>query len=552
MTCEVTAGSIYKLLFPFTDPSQSRARPALALAPPDEHGDVRFAFITTVPPITKRKAVELSAHHYQGNPLPFRSFVRLDKIFLLPREIVIKPLARLADRAMAEVYRQMITLEIPQFYGHANAPQPFVPGQSTVPVSGRVYGPEEIENLVESALDFWLTAGRFNEAFEKRLAEFLGVEHVLTTNSGSSANLLATAALTSPKLGEKRLKAGDEVITVAAAFPTTVNPLLQYGLIPVFVDVDIPTYNIRPDLIDAAVSDKTRAILLAHMLGNPFDLAEVLRVAHRYDLWFIEDCCDALGSRYTLPTAIPRPVGSFGHLSTFSFYPAHHITMGEGGAVATNDDQLRRLLESFRDWGRDCWCPPGHDNTCKRRFDWHLGDLPKGYDHKYSYSHIGYNLKITDMQAAVGLAQMARLKDFIQVRKRNFRLLKEGLRGLEDLFILPELTPNSDPAWFGFPITLREGAPFDREDLLRHLNEKKIATRLLFSGNLLRQPYFQGIKYRVVSMNSPDQLARASALQSLPNTDIVMNRTFWLGIYPGLTEAHVRYIMESIRDFVQA
>ncbi len=412
------------------------------------------------------------------------------------------------------------------------APQPFRPGEDVVPVSGKVYGAEEVRTLVDSALDFWLTTGRFNDAFEHRFCEFSGVPYALTTNSGSSANLLAVAALTSPKLGERALCSGDEVVTVSAGFPTTLNPLLQYGLVPVFVDVDIPTYNVQASMIEAAITPKTKAIMLAHTLGNPFDLKTVTEIARKYNLWLIEDCCDALGSTYG-----GEKVGTFGDIATVSFYPAHHITMGEGGAVFTKSAKLKRLVESFRDWGRDCWCSPGKDNTCGKRFDWKLGTLPHGYDHKYTYSHIGYNLKITDMQAAVGLAQMDRLEGFIASRKNNFNSLREKLESLQEFFILPLATSNSDPAWFGFPITIREAAPFSRDDLIQCLNDHKIATRFLFGGNLVRQPYMKNQTYRVVG--------------SLMNSDIIMNQTFWIGIYPGLSEPMLAYMADILNKFAK-
>lgn len=415
----------------------------------------------------------------------------------------------------------------------AHAPKPFVAGQSPVPVSGRVYGASEITALVDSALEFWLTTGRFNDLFEERLAKFLGTRFALTCNSGSSANLLAATALTSHLLGDRALKPGDEVITCATGFPTTINPLLQNGLVPVFVDVDIPTYNIRPDLIEAAVGDKTRAIMVAHALGNPFDLDAVMSTAKKHDLFVIEDSCDALGATYD-----GKMVGTFGDIATVSFYPAHHITMGEGGAVFTNNIAMRRILESLRDWGRDCWCKPGHDNTCKKRFGWQLGELPFGYDHKYTYSHLGYNLKITDMQAAVGNAQLDRLDGFIASRRANFARLKAGLKAFEDIFILPEATPKSDPSWFGFAITMREHAPFARDDLLKYLNEKKIGTRLLFAGNLIRQPYMKGRNYRVHGTTDA--------------SDKVMRDTFWLGIYPGLGSGEIDYVIETIGRFCTA
>lgn len=437
-----------------------------------------------------------------------------------------------ASAADADGLRGLILELVGRYAALAHAPQPFEPGVSPVPVSGKVYGAGDLRSLVDASLDFWLTSGRFNAAFETRLAAFLGVKHVLTANSGSSANLLALAALTSPWLKDRALRAGDEVITVASGFPTTVNPSLQYGLIPVFVDVDIPTYNIKSEMIEAAVSERTRAIMVAHTLGNPFDLDEVMRVAKKYDLWVVEDCCDALGATYD-----GKVVGSFGDIGTLSFYPAHHITMGEGGAVFTSRALLRRILESMRDWGRDCWCPPGKDNTCNKRFGWCLGDLPAGYDHKYTYSHCGYNMKITDMQAAVGLSQMARVEEFIAARRRNFTLLSEMLRELDDVLVLPQATAKSDPSWFGFPITVRKTAGFGRDELLLHLNDKKIGTRLLFGGNLIRQPYMTGRHYRVVG--------------DLANADIVTEGSFWIGVFPGLSPLHIEYMADCIKRFVR-
>lgn len=417
-----------------------------------------------------------------------------------------------------------------QYAEIAYKPAPFVAGKSPVPVSGKVVGAPELRNLIDSSLDLWLTTGRFNDEFEKRLAEFIGIRFALTVNSGSSANLVATSALCSPMLGPKALKPGDEVITCATGFPTTVNPSMQNGLVPVFVDVDLPTYNIRPDLIEAAVTDRTRAIILAHTLGNPFDLAEVMRVAQKYDLYVIEDSCDALGARYN-----NQLVGTFGDIGTVSFYPAHHITMGEGGAVWTNRGDLKRLLESIRDWGRDCYCAPGADNTCNKRFKWKLGDLPRGYDHKYTYSNTGYNLKISDMQAAVGLAQFDRLEAFIAARNANFAFLKEQLACLEEHLILPQATPNSEPSWFGFPLTVRSDKEGIRDDLVQFLNTKGVATRLLFGGNLIRQPYMKNKTWRVSG--------------ELTASDKVMHSTFWIGLYPGLTESHLSHSCDMIKEF---
>ncbi|ABS47837.1 CDP-4-keto-6-deoxy-D-glucose-3-dehydrase [Yersinia pseudotuberculosis IP 32953] len=429
-----------------------------------------------------------------------------------------------------EELRQQIAELVAQYAETAMAPKPFEAGKSVVPPSGKVIGTKELQLMVEASLDGWLTTGRFNDAFEKKLGEYLGVPYVLTTTSGSSANLLALTALTSPKLGVRALKPGDEVITVAAGFPTTVNPTIQNGLIPVFVDVDIPTYNVNASLIEAAVSDKTKAIMIAHTLGNLFDLAEVRRVADKYNLWLIEDCCDALGSTYD-----GKMAGTFGDIGTVSFYPAHHITMGEGGAVFTQSAELKSIIESFRDWGRDCYCAPGCDNTCKKRFGQQLGSLPFGYDHKYTYSHLGYNLKITDMQAACGLAQLERIEEFVEKRKANFKYLKDALQSCADFLELPEATENSDPSWFGFPITLKEDSGVSRIDLVKFLDEAKVGTRLLFAGNLTRQPYFHDVKYRVVG--------------ELTNTDRIMNQTFWIGIYPGLTHDHLDYVVSKFEEF---
>ena len=403
-------------------------------------------------------------------------------------------------------------------------------GESTIPPSGKVIGSGELRMMTDAVLDGWLTAGRFNEKFEKKLGEYLSVKHVLTTNSGSSANLLAFTALTSPKLGDRAIQPGDEVITVAAGFPTTVNPMLQNNCVPVFVDVDIPTYNINTDLLEEAYSKKTKAVMIAHTLGNPYNLKAVKAFTEKYNLWLIEDCCDALGSEYN-----GQRVGSFGDIGTLSFYPAHHITMGEGGAVFTNNSELRKCIESFRDWGRDCYCQPGCDNTCGKRFSWQLGDLPSGYDHKYTYSHLGYNLKITDMQAACGLAQLDQVDEFVQTRKDNFSYLTEKLQSLTDYLILPEATENSAPSWFGCPITIKQNAGTSRVMLLKYLDQYNIGTRLLFAGNLTKQPYFEGRKYRIVG--------------NLENTDIIMNQTFWLGVYPGLCNEQLDYIVDRLETY---
>ena len=427
--------------------------------------------------------------------------------------------------------RAKIAKLVKQFADQSLDTKTFIANDSTIPPSGKVLGANELQFMVDASLDGWLTTGRFNKAFEERLANYLGTRYVLTTNSGSSANLLALTALTSPKLGDRALLPGDEVITVAASFPTTVNPIIQNNLIPVFIDVDLATYNIQVDKIEAAISSKTKAIMIAHTLGNPFNLDEVKRIAEKYNLWLIEDCCDALGTTYN-----DQMVGTFGDIATLSFYPAHHITTGEGGAVFTQSPKLNKLIESFRDWGRDCFCNPGVDNTCGKRFDWQLGSLPKGYDHKYIYSHLGYNLKMTDMQAACGLAQMDRIEGFIDKRKKNFNYLKKGLQPFSDLIILPEATKNSDPSWFGFPITIKPESRINRIDLLRFLDNHKIGARLLFSGNIIRQPYFKNLNYRIFS--------------ELTNTDVIMNHSFWLGVYPGINEKMLDFIIAKISVFL--
>jgi len=432
----------------------------------------------------------------------------------------------------AQALRQQIAELVERYAALQLAPAAFEAGRDAVPPSGKVIGAGELKNMTEAVLDGWLTTGRFNQAFEKRLARYLGRRGVLTVNSGSSANLLAFSALTSPRLGDRAIRKGDEVIGVAAGFPTTVNPILQFGAVPVFVDIELGTYNIDPALVEAAIGPRTKAIMLAHTLGNPFNLKVIRELCDHYGLWLIEDCCDALGSTYE-----GRQVGSFGDLGTLSFYPAHHITMGEGGAVFTDSPLLKRIVESFRDWGRDCYCAPGDDNTCGKRFCWQLGDLPEGYDHKYTYSHLGYNLKITDMQAACALAQMDRLDDFIAARKRNFAWLSERLAGCAEQLILPQATPGSDPSWFGFPLTLRNGCGIERVELLRYLDEQRVGTRLLFAGNLTRQPYMQGQEYRVCG--------------ELTMTDKAMRDTFWIGLWPGLSEDHLEHAARSLETYVR-
>jgi CDP-6-deoxy-D-xylo-4-hexulose-3-dehydrase len=411
-------------------------------------------------------------------------------------------------------------------------PSEFIPGVTAVPVTGKVFGPEELSAAVRASLDFWLTSGPYTEKFESQFAKTVGMRHAFMVNSGSSANLLALSALTSPKLGDRALKPGDEVITVAAGFPTTVTPILQTNMVPVYVDIDLGTYVANEAALEAAISPKTRAIMMAHTLGNPFNLELVQKLANKHDLWLIEDSCDGLGGTYK-----GQNLGTFGDFSTFSFYPAHHITTGEGGAVLVKKAAHKTIVESIRDWGRDCWCPPGCDNTCLKRYEWTLGELPEGYDHKYTYSHLGYNLKSGDIQAAIGLAQLNRLDDFIELRRRNWKYLKAGLKGLEEFLALPEVAENSDPSWFGFALTVKSGGPKTRNQIVQELNEAKIATRLLFGGNLLRQPAFIGTPRRVVG--------------DLKNTDIVMNDTFWIGVWPGLTIPMLDYMIESIQEILK-
>lgn len=431
-----------------------------------------------------------------------------------------------------EQIKKEILLKVRDFY-NARPIHEFRPGKTQIKYSGRVYDENELISLVDSALDFWLTAGRFAKQFEKEFAEFLGIKHCLLTNSGSSANLLAVSALTSPSLGEKQLKPGDEVITVAAGFPTTVNPIIQNNLIPVFIDVNLGTYNIQYDKIEAAISDRTKAIFIAHTMGNPFNLDAVMEIVKKHDLWLIEDNCDALGSKYN-----EKYTGTFGHIATFSFYPPHHMTMGEGGALVTNDSKLKRLIESFRDWGRDCWCEPGCDNSCGKRFAWQLGELPFGYDHKYIYSHIGYNLKVTDMQAAIGVEQLKKLPSFIAARKNNFKHLYDGLKKYEQYFILPEVEEKADPSWFGFLLTVRGGVGFTKNDIVEDLENNKIATRMLFAGNITHHPCFRDVKYKLSG--------------NLLNTDRIMNDSFWIGVYPGLTPEMIEYILVRFDEFISS
>ncbi len=438
----------------------------------------------------------------------------------------------LLENQDAQTLKKQIVDLMVRYYQTAFPETDFISGETKIPYAGRVFDEEELVSLTESVLDFWLTTGRFAYQFEQEFARFFGLRYALLTNSGSSANLLALSCLTSPKLEERRLRPGDEVITLAAAFPTTLNPIIQNQLVPVFIDVKIPTYNADVAQLEEAFSNKTRAVIFAHTLGNPFDLAAVKDFVVKHRLWLIEDCCDAVGATYQ-----GQKVGTFGDLATVSFYPAHHLTMGEGGCVLTDKPVLKTIVESFRDWGRDCWCDPGKENTCGKRFEWQLGDLPAGYDHKYIYSHIGYNLKLTDMQAAVGVAQLKKLSYFIETRRRNFKILYEGIKDLEEFFILPETTPRSEPSWVGFPLAVRPGLPFSRRNIIRYLEEHKISTRLLFGGNLVRQPAYQQVSHRVVG--------------DLRHSDFVMDHVFWIGVYPGLKREMLDYMIETLHAAVK-
>ena len=534
-------GKIFKIPFPFTDLSGSKARPALAISEPDDFGDIEFLFITTKYARSFGEVLELTADSYFEQSLPFDSLLHLDKTYLLSKDIIIKELADVSADFLEKIMRCIVLRNVQKHYEVKQKSQKlFTPGDH-IPYAGRVFDEREVTNLVDSSLDFWLTAGRYAEMFEKEFAAFLGVRHCSLTNSGSSANLLAFMALTSPKLDERRIRSGDEVITVAAGFPTTVAPLIQYGAVPVFVDVSFPSYNIDVTQLDTARSVKTRAVMIAHTLGNPFDLATVKAFCDKNNLWLIEDNCDSLGSKYMI-NGQWRNTGTIGHLGTSSFYPPHHMTMGEGGAVYTNDHDLTSIVASLRDWGRDCWCPSGHDNSCCRRFEQQFGELPQGYDHKYVYSHFGYNLKATDMQAAIGCAQLQKLPSFIEARKKNWQILRAGLAGLEESLILPEATPGSDPSWFGFLLTVRDGAGFSRDQIVAHLEKNGVQTRMLFAGNLIKHPCFDEMRksgegYRVVG--------------KLENTDTIMRDTFWVGVYPGLNEEMIRYMIDTICCYVK-
>lgn len=527
-------GDLVLLDFPYTNRAGSKVRPGVVIATSKDRfaQDLQVAYVTSEVDtyIFDPHAVSIQQTNLAEGRLKRDSVARVDKVITVHQDQCRK-VARLNHAKRDELLRKATAHRVGHYASARFEPKAFIPGVTPIPAAGKVIDASELHNMVEASLDGWLTTGRFNAAFEERLANFLGVKHLITVNSGSSANLIAFATLTSPKLGERAIRPSDEVIGVAAGFPTTVNPILQHGAVPVFVDVELGTYNIDVNRLEEAIGPRTKAIMLAHTLGNPFNLDVVTRLCKEHNLWLIEDCCDALGSTYQ-----GQLVGTFGDIGTLSFYPAHHITMGEGGAVFTNHGKLKPIAESFRDWGRDCFCAPGYDNTCKKRFNWQLGTLPEGYDHKYTYSHTGYNLKITDMQAACGLAQLDKAPEFIARRKANFTYLKEQLTACEEHLILPEPTPGSDPSWFGFPITLRPESGVSRVELLRHLDRHKIGTRLLFGGNLTRQPYFEGREYRVVGV--------------LENTDRIMHDTFWIGVYPGLSDTMLSYAADEIKALI--
>ena len=534
MTYKNTFGKIFKVKWPFTSLDESKLRPALAISDPNNFGDVEFLFITSKDKKISKNIIPISNSDFAKSSLPRESFLHMDKSVLLDKSVFTEEVAEMTSSFMDSVVREMIKGKSKLYYEKFHKSikhKEFIQGKDHIPYAGRVYDDKEIISLVDSALDFWLTAGRYAKQFEEELAKFLGIRYCLLTNSGSSANLLAMSALTSSKLGERKLKPGDEVITTACGFPTTVNPIIQNNLVPIFIDIDLGTYNIQTDNIEEAITEKTKAIFIPHTLGNPAELDKIMEMIKKYDLWFVEDNCDSLGSKYN-----GNYTGTFGHISTCSFYPAHHITMGEGGAVLTNDPLLKKIIASFRDWGRDCWCEPGCDNTCGKRFGWQLGTLPSGYDHKYIYSHIGYNLKVTDMQAAIGVEQLKKLPGFIDKRKENFKILYDGLRKYEKWFILPETKKEADPSWFGFPILVREDAPFTRAEIVRYSEENKIATRMLFGGNLTKQPAYEDVRYSVIG--------------SLKNTDLVMNDLFWIGVYPGMTGEMIAYVQAKFGEFI--
>jgi CDP-6-deoxy-D-xylo-4-hexulose-3-dehydrase len=536
MNWNIAVGDIFVYLVPFTDKAMEKPRPVMVVSGPNSKGDLMIlAGSSKIHQWNESWQMVIQQDDLWDGRLDDATVFPCSKQLVVSPKLFVTKIGSLRPEKIEKTLRMIAAYQTETFYRTVHKPiqhKGFIPSQDYISYAGRVYDETEMISLVDSALDFWLTAGRFANQFEEEFARFLGIKHCILTNSGSSANLLAISALTSPKLEERALKPGDEVITTACAFPTTVNPIIQNNLVPVFMDVDVGTYNILADKIEGALTEKTKAIFLAHTLGNPFNLNKILEICERYNLWLIEDNCDALGSKYN-----GQYTGTFGHIATFSFYPAHHITMGEGGALVTNDIKLKQIIVSFRDWGRDCWCEPGHDNTCGKRFEWQLGSLPYGYDHKFIYSHIGYNLKVTDMQAAVGVAQLKKLPGFIKARKENYRVLYEEFKKYEDYFILPKATDKSDPCWFGFPLTIKKVAQFSRIEMVNYLEENKIATRLLFSGNIIRHPSFENVKFRVYD--------------NLTNTDFIMTNTFWIGVYSGIGEEEMKYMLEKIRKFMR-
>ncbi len=529
----VNIGEIYIYDIPFTDSDQHKPRPVVVIAPPNSKGDILIiAGSSKIDNWSKEKVFQVKPQDLEeGGLLNDNTVFPISKQLLATPKFLKKKLGQLKKTKIDQLQRLIITGHTQTYHDQRFSEKIFIPGKSRVNYAGRVFDEKEIINAVDASLDFWLTEGRFSEEFSEKIAEFLGVEHVLLTNSGSSANLLAFSALTSEKLGDKRLKSGDEVISVAAGFPATVTPIIQHGLIPVFVDVEIPTYNIDIEMMRKAITPKTRCIFIAHTLGNPFNIDAVMQLAKEHDLWVIEDNCDAFGSVYK-----GKKTGSFAHLSTISFYPAHHITTGEGGAICTNDPRLAQLVRAFRDWGRDCYCAGGENNTCGKRFSQQFGNLPFGFDHKYVYSEIGFNLKMTDIQAAIGAAQIDKLPHFCERRKANFHEWIRIFTKYPDFFILPEATEGADPAWFAFIVTLKESAPFKRDELTAYLNAKLIETRNLFAGNITKQPGFMTKNYRIAD--------------HLNNTDYLMNNTFFLGTYPGLTEAMFSYVEGVLDAFI--
>jgi len=554
-------GSIALCKFFYTNQAKYKIRPVLVIG--RFRDDVLIAYMTTEVEKYKndKSAVIINNEDLRSGLVKSKSLVRLHKLAIIESKN-LKPVALLNDEKLNEILRKSTKLSAFTYYEtfHKNIERDYIPA------SGKVLNGNDLFNMIDASLDMWLTAGRFAEKFEDKFPKLLGIKYCALVNSGSSANLVALSALTSYKLGDKRLKPGDEVITVAVGFPTTVTPIIQNRLIPVFVDVELGTYNIDVNQLENAISDKTKAIFIAHTLGNPFNVDKVLEICQKYNLWLIEDSCDALGSKYHSSLITHHSslnyTGTFGDIATFSFYPAHHITMGEGGAVLTDDPELYKIIRSFRDWGRDCWCPPGKDNTCGKRFGWQLGNLPFGYDHKYIYSHLGYNLKLTDWQVAIGLSQLKKLPEFIRRRKENFKLLYEGFKAenLDKYFILPRWLPQSEPSWFGFPLTIKESVSFDRKKLIEFLEKNKIGTRLLFAGNILRQPAFvnSNVRYRIAS--SKEILNSTSKTQhpklniqnsSLPNTDFIMNNTFWIGVWPGIGEKEIEYIIDKFKEFIK-